>query len=230
MIARAFEEAIRAQLAAGTSARLSLDQLCDACAEVASLGTSIVLSAEGRIQAAIAATQSAVAVEDLQFKLGEGPGVDAYFEGRPILIGDLPAASSRWMHFVPGATALGIGAVFAYPLQLGAIRVGVLSMYANRLCIPEDGQLREMAELANLVTDAVLAMQSGVPTEELGVPLAGAADHRAVVQQAIGAIAMQLECSPRDALARLRARAFAEGVDLDDVAYGVVQGRTRFER
>jgi hypothetical protein len=204
--------------------------LCEACAKVASLRASIVLVAEGPIPAAIVASHGAAAVEDLQFKLGEGPGVDAFFEGRPVLVGDLPAAASRWMLFVSGATALGIRAAFAYPLQLGVIRIGVLSLYAYTAGMPDDGRLRDLAELADLATATVLAMQSGVPTGELGLPLVGAAEHRAVVQQAIGAVAMRVECSARDALARLRAKAFVEGVELDEVARDVVEGRTRIER
>jgi hypothetical protein len=43
-------------------------------------------------------------------------------------------------------------------------------------------------------------------------------------------VGVQLECSARDALARLRARAFADGVTVDEVARRVVQRKLRFER
>ena len=39
-----------------------------------------------------------------------------------------------------------------------------------------------------------------------------AAEHRAVVHQATGMVSMQLGCSARDALARLRAKAFTDGI------------------
>ena len=47
-----------------------------------SLRASIVLVTEGNPQAAMAASDGAAALEDLQFTLGEGPGVDAAGRGR----------------------------------------------------------------------------------------------------------------------------------------------------
>lgn len=84
MIAEAFERAVRARLGQGAMSALSLSQLCEACADATSLKASIVLvTEEGRHQAASAASGGAAAVEELQFTLGEGPGVDAHAEGRP---------------------------------------------------------------------------------------------------------------------------------------------------
>ena len=50
----------------------------------------------------------AAAVEDLQFTLGEGPGVDAYSQGRSSFVEDLAEMVDRWTQFVPAAQALGI--------------------------------------------------------------------------------------------------------------------------
>lgn len=229
MITEAFERAVLAQIGDGKRSGLSLPQLCAACTEVTSLRASIVLVSRGQPQAAMVASDGAAAVEDLQFTFGEGPGVDAYAEGRPVLVEDLSGSASRWMHFVPAARALGVGAVFAFPLQMGAIRSGVLSLYADRADRLGDGKLGELATLAALVTEAVLAMQSGAAAEELARSLSNAAEHRAAVHQATGMVAMQLECSVQDAFVRLRARAFADGVGVDEVAGRVVERRLRFE-
>jgi hypothetical protein len=47
------------------------------------------------------------ALDNLQFILGEGPGVDAYRHGVPVLIPDLnaPAVLDRWPGFTPDAVA-----------------------------------------------------------------------------------------------------------------------------
>ena len=61
-------------------------------------------------------------VEDMdavQFDVGEGPSREAFAEGRPVLVHDLAEAQERWPGFVMQATARGIGAVHAFPLQLG---------------------------------------------------------------------------------------------------------------
>ena len=230
VIPRAFERAIQARAGDGGAPALSLRELCDAAAEATSLRASIVLTTEARHQAAIAASDGVAAIEDLQFTLGEGPGVDAQADGRAVLVGDLATRTTRWAQFVPAARALGVESVFAFPLQLGAIRAGVLSLYAGRVDPLEPHQLGELATLVVLVTDALLAMQSGAEAEELAWSLAHAADHRAVVHQATGMVSVQLSCSAQDALARIRARAFAEGVAVDDVARRIVDRRLRFER
>src|SRR5579883_2280842 len=64
-------------------------------------------------------------LEDLQFTLGQGPGLDAA-AGSPVLIADLAAETARWPVFAPAAAALGVRAVFALPLRIGAISVGAL--------------------------------------------------------------------------------------------------------
>lgn len=230
VIVQAFERAVKARIGDGDLSVLSLPQLCAACAEVTSLLASIVLATDGHQQAAVAVSDGAGPVEDLQFTLGEGPGVEAHAEGRAVLVGDLARRVTRWAHFVPAALALGVRAAFAFPLHMGAISTGVLSLYADRVHPFEEKELGQLVILAGLVNDAVLAMQSGAGAEELAWSLASAADHRAVVHQATGMVGVQLECSARDALARLRARAFADGVTVDEVARRVVQRKVRFER
>ena len=49
--------------------------------------------------------------------------------GSPMLIPDLEQVTDRWPGFVPAAVAAGARALFAFPLQAGTIRVGVLSLY-----------------------------------------------------------------------------------------------------
>ncbi len=225
-----FQRAVRAQVGEGKHTALSLAQLCVVCEEMTSLPTSIVLSSTGQSQAAVVASDGAAVIEQLQLTLGEGPGIDAYAEGRPVLIEDLAGAARRWVLFTPAARDLGVRAVFAFPLQLGAVRIGVMSLYAgpaNRLV---DGKLADMTTLADLVTDAVLAMQAGAGIDELSWALSNAAEHRAVVHQATGMLIMQLECSAQDALARLRAKAFADGVGVDEVSRLVVERQLRFDR
>lgn len=230
-IADAFRLAVQDRIRSGDPSELSLQQTCAVCAEVSGLEAGIVLETPGYPQAAMAASAGAVAVEDVQFALGEGPGVDAAREGRPVLVPDLAGAGAgdRWMHFVPAALGLGVRAVFAYPLQVGAIRNGVLSLYAGHSHPLADGQLGDLSTLAGLVMEVVLAIQASAAEGELPWALDSAADYRAVVHQATGMVAMQADCSAREALARLRARAFAEGVGLDEMAERVVRRGMRFE-
>jgi len=229
MIEQAFRQAVTARIGDGDASQLSLPQLCAACAEVTSLSASIVLLARGHQQAAMEGSGIAAAVEDLQFTLGEGPGLDAQNGGRPVLVPDLAAVASRWMYFVPAAQVLGVRAAYAYPLHAGAITAGVLSLYADLENSLDGHQLGDLEELAGLVTESVLVMQSGASAEELPWSILSAAEHRTVVHQAAGMISVQLDCSVQDAFARLWAKAFADGDHIDSLARRVVERRVRFE-
>src|SRR5580698_5108627 len=71
---------------------------------------------------------------ELQLTLGEGPGPDATASGGPVLASDLDEmeAVRRWPAFAPAARQAGAAAIFAFPLQFGAIRTGVMSLYRVR--------------------------------------------------------------------------------------------------
>lgn len=79
---------------------------------------------------AAASDQASALVEDLQLTLGEGPRLDAWTSGAPVLAGDA-AAMARWPEYAPAAHELGVRAVFAFPLQVGAAPVGVMDLYRD---------------------------------------------------------------------------------------------------
>lgn len=68
-------------------------------------------------------------VAELTVTFGEGPSVEAT-SGGPALAGDLtvPYCQARWPAFAPAAVASGVRAVFALPLQIGGIHLGVLDL------------------------------------------------------------------------------------------------------
>jgi hypothetical protein len=72
-------------------------------------------------------------LDDLEFVTGEGPCLEAYWNHAPVLEPDLAAgsATARWPWYAPEATAIGAGAVFAFPIQVGAIVFGVFWLYRH---------------------------------------------------------------------------------------------------
>ena len=70
---------------------------------------------------------------ELQLTLGEGPCRDVLASAAPVLAADLGDAefSRRWPAFTPEARRIGAGAVFVFPLIVGAIRAGVMGLYRS---------------------------------------------------------------------------------------------------
>lgn len=169
-------------------------------------------------------------LEELQLTLGEGPCVDAFLHGSAVLTPDLLTCDlqDRWMVFAEAALEAGARAVFALPLQMGAINLGVLDLYAHvpvRLNTVELADALAFADLATvLLLDARIdetGGQRGDPVEDLGA-------YRAEIDQASGILTVQLGVGIEEAFVRLRAYAYAQGRRLADVAEDVVAHRLRF--
>jgi hypothetical protein len=168
-------------------------------------------------------------LEELQFTTGEGPGTDEFRLGSPVLIDDLESAAVRWPGFVPEAVAAGARAIFALPLQAGAIRLGLLSLYRALPGPLSAGDLADVLVFADIALQLLLDSAAGVSGLPRYRPLEGMSDRRALVYQAAGMISVQLGVSMEEALARLRAHAFAASAVLGDVAADVVSRRLRFD-
>ncbi|MDK1348974.1 ANTAR domain-containing protein [Streptomyces sp. 378] len=170
-------------------------------------------------------------LEELQLTLGEGPCVDAFLHGSAVLTPDLLThdLQDRGMVFAEAALEAGARAVFALPLQMGAISPGVLDLYARvpvRLSAEELADALAFADLATLVLldDARIDEAGGsrrAPAEDLGA-------YRAEIDQASGILTVQLGVGIEEAFVRLRAHAYAQGRRLADVAADVVARRIRF--
>jgi hypothetical protein len=192
-------------------------------------GVSVALMDSSHDQGLVGASGAKpLAVQGLEFTLGEGPGIDAYTNGRSVLVDDLCTINGRWPHFGSSAVDLGVRSVIALPLQIGAIRVGVLALYSDQPHPLAPEQLADAHLVADLVTNLLLGWQSEVASESLAFAL-DVSDYQAVVHQATGMISAQLNCGIGEALVRLRGRAFATTLPIEQVAREVVTGSLRFD-
>lgn len=166
-------------------------------------------------------------LEELQFTTGEGPAEGDFRLGSPVLIPDLEATAGRWPGFVSAAVAAGARAMFALPLQAGAIRVGVLTLYRAEPGALAPEALADGLVLADVALHLILDAAAGISGLPEHPPLA-LSDRRAEVYQAVGMVAVQLGVSLEDASVRLRAHAFATGRALADLADDVVTRAARF--
>jgi hypothetical protein len=166
----------------------------------------------------------AAGLDEAQFTTGEGPGVDAHRLGSPILVPGLFADMARWPAFSDAAITAGAAAIFAFPLQTGAIRLGTVTLYRRRsggLPRPESA---DAVVLADYVTHAVLADMA--LAELAGGEWAPPNESYHQVSIATGMLAARLHITLPQAFARLQARAFAEGRSLREVADDLVEWRT----
>jgi GAF domain-containing protein len=156
--------------------------------------------------------------------------VDALADG-PALVADLADAEclARWPMFAPAAAQAGVRAVFALPLRIGAIRLGVLDLYRTEPGGLDRDQLADALMLADTM-GALLLEEAGRdrPRPDVPWPEHTGSQHP-VVHQATGMMIVQLGVTAAVALIRLRAYAYANDRWLRDVAADVVARRLRFD-
>lgn len=210
---------------------MSAGHACAVAAAVAGVngGWVSVMSDPARRVLAHATDQRAAGLDELQFMLGEGPCVDAFTSGGPVLVADLDAAGwrERWPGFTIAAVQAGAGAVFAFPLASGAIRVGVLGLYAAGPGSLSPGGLADVLVCADTALTLVLSTRAGIDGD--GWARDGWSDDHAAVYQATGMVAVQRGVGLEEALALLRAHAFAQELRLGEVAAAVVARRLRLD-
>jgi hypothetical protein len=169
-------------------------------------------------------------IEDLQYELGEGPCVDAYQMDVPVLEPDLASPiTPRWPAFCEPALAAGVRAVFGFPLQVGAVRLGAMNLYNDHAGPLTGEQHADALVMADVAAQSVLVLQAHAPPGQLAAELEAGADFQYHVHQAAGMVAVQLGRSVSHALIRLRAYAFGNGRPLSDVARDVIARTLRFE-
>jgi hypothetical protein len=174
---------------------------------------------------------TSVALEDLQFTLGQGPGLEAVRTGAAALVPDLTDTAVRWPAFCSGAADLGVRAVFAFPLRIGATSVGVLTAHRETSGSLNAARLADAAVLTDAITILLTRRaSSGPPGPGPARPSWAQTEiYHAQVHQATGMISVQLGVTLAEALVRLRAHAYGNDRPLAEVAADVVDRRLRFE-
>jgi hypothetical protein len=199
--------------------------------EMALSGCALVLMSGAESASMLAgAGPHASTVTGLQLDLGEGPCLQAHASGVPVFLPDLAAESAnRWPAFAAAALAAGVHAEFSLPLTVGPGGIGTLDLCRDRPGMLSDEHLADALVTADIARDAVLYQPYAPGGRGLEELLETGGTDRIVIHQATGMIAAQLNETTSNALARLRAAAFASGRPMYDLAQDVVERRVRFD-
>ena len=145
--------------------------------------------------------------------------------GTPVLVADLTdprdVVANRWPVFRSEATRIGARAVFAFPIRIGAIWLGAVDFYRRT---PGPLYQRELSTALSSVDEVGHAVLEA--PHRYSDPDAQTTTSM-IVHQAAGMVMGQLDSSIEEAMVRLRAIAFAEDLNLNELAVDVVNGRRR---
>lgn len=206
-------------------------RLCELCLRILPVtGASVVVRSGTNHREMVYATDTVIdRLDDLQFVVGEGPCIDAYRYRFPVMAPDLASAESagRWPGFAREATSAGAAAVFAFPLKVGAVPFGILELYRTTAGSLDEAQTATALLIVDDIVRVVLQELAAIeltPTATHPTPLFG----RGEIPQATGMVAVQLNVSIPEALAQLRAAAFAQNRTIQRVAEDIIGRRFTF--
>ena len=206
-------------------------RLCQACVRALPVQrAAIAVHVDGAgLELLCASDAVAERVEWIQIALGEGPGVDAIARGGPMVATDLATPDGRWPNFAAEAAAAGVGALYALPLEVGVIRVGVLDLYRDEPDVLDDKDFADAVAVAELMTAILLTVGptgriADTPDQWWDQPMSTREVH-----QATGMIMAQMGTTAQEAYVRMQAFAYGNGRLLADVANAVVERQLRFD-
>lgn len=198
------------------------------------VGASVSLRADGMPIQLSASDDQAAHLSDVQATLGDGPCTYAAAIGAPVLASDLTNGrdARRWPVFAQQATAVGVQAVYSIPLGNDAVCVGTLDLYRATPGGLSHPELRTALLVSSIMTMALMALPQGAENGAEGEEawLSGLATDHDEVYQAVGMIMVQSGIGADEALALLRAHAFAHNRTALELARDVVSHRKRFDR
>ncbi|MET1053416.1 MAG: GAF and ANTAR domain-containing protein [Mycetocola sp.] len=170
----------------------------------------------------------AARIDELQFDLGEGPCWDAMKLVRPVFEPDVRKhPTGVWPAFSEAIRKDDVGAIFAFPLFVGPLRLGALDLYSTKPLQLSDLHSRQTAAFASVVSRLVLHRAlSRVGRDD--TPEADARFSRRTIHQATGMVLAQLNLPPDEARLVIQAHAFAVGRSMQEIAEDIVERRLNF--
>jgi hypothetical protein len=214
-------------------------RLCAVCADLLPVSGASVSLSGGDASRALwwSSDRTAGQLAEAQYTFGDGPCQRALDLVAPVLAADLTrgADARRWPVFAQYAVGLGVRAVYSFPLGSESSAVGTLDLYSSRTGPLDDRDLRVALIAADAITYALQVLHTAPGDAETADDagsgawlLAAESDHEEV-HQATGMVMVQRDLGYDQALALLRARAFASGRTVSEVSRDVVERKVRLD-
>ncbi|MFU8945436.1 GAF and ANTAR domain-containing protein [Mycetocola zhadangensis] len=177
----------------------------------------------------VSATNSQAAkLDELQFDLGEGPCWDAMNSAQPVLEPDLIHRPSRaWPAFSDAIRKEDVGAIFAFPMLVGSLRLGAVDLYSSTPRELTSLDTQRSAALTSVVSRLVL--RRALAKFEQPEPEDAVSPYfRRAFHQATGMVLAQLDISPDDAKLVIQAHAFSAGRSVQEVSEDILARKLDF--
>jgi len=213
-------------LVAGFDVVELLTVLADRCVEVLEVGAAglMLVAPDGNLRVMASSSEAMRLLELFELQAREGPCLDCYRTGEPVVNQDLAIANGRWPRFSSEALATGFHSVHALPMRLRGTVIGALNLFHL-----EPGEMRQVdidsaQAFADVATIAILQHRASLEAQVLNEQLHHALNSRIVIEQAKGIVAERQHLNMEQAFSTLRNYARNHNCRLVEVAEAVIDG------
>ena len=203
-----------------------LTLLVDRCVEILDVSAAglMLVAPEGDLRVVASSSEAMRVVELFELQSQEGPCLDCYRSGEPVLNQHLGTVDGRWPNFTPVALEAGFRSVHALPMRLRGAIVGALNLFRIDEGPLDATDVLAAQALADVATIAILQHRAALEAQVVNEQLNHALNSRVLIEQAKGVLAERAGLDMEHAFARLRAYARNNNRQLVDVAQDVIDG------
>jgi GAF domain-containing protein len=201
-----------------------LTVLANSCVDVLNVGAAglMLVAPEGDLRVMASSSEAMRVLELFELQSEEGPCLDCYRTGQPVVNQDLAMINGRWPRFAAEALAAGFHSVHALPMRLRGSVIGALNLFHVEVGEMRQADLNAAQALADVATISVLQNRAAHDAQALNEQLNDALNSRVVIEQAKGVVAERRGLDMEQAFEALRTHARNHNLRLADVAQGVV--------
>lgn len=201
--------------------------LTDRCVQafnVHEAGLMLALPIGGPLQVMASTSGVMRDVELYELQTMDGPCLDCYQDGQPLLNVSLANSAERWPMFTPRAMEAGFLTVSALPLRLRSTTIGALNLFLTDDTVLGPSDAAAAQAFADIATIAVLHHQEILDFRILNEQLTHALNSRVIVEQAKGMLAERAGLDMSQSFEHLRRYARRSNLRLVDVSQRFIDG------
>jgi transcriptional regulator with GAF, ATPase, and Fis domain len=215
-------------LVAGYDLMDFLHTLTERCVELLDVDAAGLLLADGRgaLRLVAASTEQARVAELFQIQNDEGPCLDSYRTGQPVIVSDMRADEMvrLWPRFAPAALEMGFAGVHAIPMRLRDQVIGTMNLFRGEPDGLNPAVARAARALVDVATIGILQERAVRQQELVAGQLQSALNSRVMIEQAKGILAERLRLTPDQAFILLRRYARDHNRPLTALVGDVISG------
>ncbi len=200
--------------------------LVERCVELfdATAAGLMLADPDGNLRVLASSSDQLRIVELFEVQAEEGPCLDCYRCGQPVVNQDLAHVDGRWPRFVPVALGAGYHSVHALPVRLRQQVIGALNLFRADTGALDTLDVLVAQAFADATAIAILQQRALHDSQLLATQLQAALDSRLLIERAKGMLAERAHLSIADAFVQIRGYARDHNRRLTAVCQSVLDG------